>query len=66
MSFPEFLLTTIIQPYYFEMFYSISISPLFYRYLIYNIEIIQNCQKSIGIQSNPPEKSFPKLKKVFN
>ena len=66
MSIPDFLLTTIIQPYYFEIFYNINISPRFYKYLVYNIEIIQDFQKEIEIQNNPPKKALPKLKKLLN
>ncbi len=65
MSLPDFLLTTIIQPYYFEMFYNISLSPRFYKYLIYNIEIIQKIQKEVGIESNLPEKCLNKIKKII-
>lgn len=65
MSLPDFLLTTIIQPYYFEMFYNIKISPRFYKYLIYNIEIIQNIQKEVGIERNLPEKNLNKIKEII-
>ena len=65
MSLPDFLLTTIIQPYYFEMFYNIKISPRFYKYLIYNIEIIQNIQKDVGIERNLPEKNLIKIKEII-
>lgn len=65
MSLPEFLLSTILQPYYFEIFYTINKSPRLYKYLIYYIQKIQSFQKEIEIGTQFPEKSIPTLKRML-